>query len=186
VLLKEKQPLSTTPALPAPASSSFAQPPAKPLVTHEATDATGCGEKIKAALHLVLDGTPYREAASEVGLARRVPRGEAPESARGAHEAASRPVPGLADLSGSELERRLVEDPESIGTKDLSVINGIALDKVANYEGWRHRSHDPAGLASAAIGRLSQLEGKLKLSVVVEREPAAEGPKPPALEVEKD
>jgi hypothetical protein len=54
---------SSTPALPA------LTPPAKPPVTHEAIDATGLGEKIKAALHLVLDGTPYRDAAREVGLA---------------------------------------------------------------------------------------------------------------------
>jgi hypothetical protein len=146
---------------------------------------------MKAALHAVLDGTPYREAATAAGL----------RSHQDVYRAAKRlglldvhtkqlvaQCQRLADLSGSELERRLVEAPESIGTKDLSVINGIALDKVANYEGWRHRSHDPAGLASAAIDRLSQLEGKLKLSVVVEREPTAERetPKPVALDVGKD
>jgi hypothetical protein len=94
----------------------------------------------------------------------------------------------LADLSGAELERRLVEAPESIGTKDLGVIQGIALDKVANYEGWRTRNHDPGALAAQAVDRLAALEGKLTLSVTVERTPAPEreAPQPPALDVGKD
>ena len=53
----------STSALPA------AQAEAKPPVSHETIDATGCGPAMKAALHLVLDGVRYREAAREVGLA---------------------------------------------------------------------------------------------------------------------
>jgi len=163
---------SSSPSLPATSA-----PNAKPPVTHEAIDATQCGPAMKAALHAVLDGVPYRDAAREVGLA----------SHQDLHRAAKRlgllevhtkqlvaQCQRLADLSSSELERRLVEDPGSIGTKDLSVINGIALDKVANYEGWRHRNHDAASLASQAVDRLAALEGKLTMSVVVERTPPVE------------
>jgi hypothetical protein len=179
--------LSTTPTL--PASPPPAQPNAKP--THEAIDATGHGEKIKAALHLVLDGTPYRDAAREVGLA----------SHQDLHRAAKRmgllevhtkelvaQCKRLADLSGGELERRLVEDPASLGVKDLAVINGIALDKIAKYESWGRVDHDAAGLASAAVDRLAALEGRLSISVTVERTPSdgRETPQPTALNVGKE
>jgi hypothetical protein len=51
-------------------------------------------------------------------------------------------------LSGQELERRLVEDPASMGVKDLAVVNGIALDKIAKCESWARSTHDAAGLAA--------------------------------------
>jgi hypothetical protein len=134
---------------------------------------------------------PYREAALAAGLRSHQDVYRAAKRLGLLEVHTTRLVEGykrIADLSNQELERRLAESPEEISTKDLAVVSGIALDKVANYEGWRHRNHDPAGLASAAIDRLSQLEGKLKLSVVVEREPAAEreAPQPTALEVGKD
>ncbi|HKE10144.1 MAG TPA: hypothetical protein VKE73_01100 [Myxococcota bacterium] len=40
----------------------------------------------------------------------------------------------IVDLANHELERRVVEDPDSIATKDLAVAGGIAADKVAKYE----------------------------------------------------
>ena len=161
-------------------------------MTHESIDATGLGEKIKAALHLVLDGTPYRDAAREVGLASRQDLHRAAKRL-GLLEMHSKQLVAqcqrVADLSGAEVERRLVEHPESIGTKDLSVINGIALDKIAKYESWGRVDHDLAGAAAKAVDRLSQLEGQLKISVVtVERTPPAEreAPQPPALDIGKD
>jgi hypothetical protein len=158
-----------------PASDrSIPAPQPKPPVTHEAIDATGSGETMKAALYLVLDGTPYREAAHEVGLASHQDLYRAAKRLGLLHAHTKHLVAQcqrLADLNAGELERRLVENPESIRTKDLSVTNGIALDKIRAYEGWWHRSHDPAAVAAAAVDRLAALEGKLKLEVTVERTP---------------
>jgi len=36
----------------------------------------------------------------------------------------------LAELSNSELERRLIEESEKIMTRDLTVISGVAADNV--------------------------------------------------------
>ena len=82
-----------------------------------------------------------------------------------------------------------MDDPASLGVKDLAVINGIALDKIAKYESWGRVDHDLAGAAAKAVDRLSQIEGRLKISVVtVERTPPPERetPPPPALDVGKD
>jgi hypothetical protein len=35
----------------------------------------------------------------------------------------------IAELAYEELERRLIEDPEAIGAKDLSIVAGVAVDK---------------------------------------------------------
>jgi hypothetical protein len=157
-------------------------------VTHETIDATQCGEKIKAALHLLLDGVPYRDAAREVGLA----------SHQDLHRAAKRlglldvhtkqlvaQCKRVADLSGAELERRLVDDPASMGVKDLAVVNGIALDKIAKYESWGRDHADGSNLVGQVYDRLKALEGRVRLEVTVERTPLAERetPEPPALEL---
>jgi hypothetical protein len=160
-------------------------------VTHEGIDATGCGEKIKSALHLVLDGTPYRDAAREVGLASHQDLHRAAKRLGLLEVHTTRLVEGykrIADLSNQELERRLAESPEEISTKDLAVVSGIAADKVSAYEGWRHRNHDPAAAAAAAVDRLAALEGKLKLEITVERTPPAEREtrRLPALDVGND
>ena len=79
-----------------------------------------------------------------------------------------------------------MDDPASLGVKDLAVINGFALDKIAKYESW---GRVLAGAAAKAVDRLSQIEGRLKISVVtVERTPPPERetPPPPALDVGKD
>lgn len=169
--------MSTTPALPAPSA-----PPPRPPATHQEIDSRGFGEPMRKALHLVLDGTPYRDAAREVGLA----------SHQDLHRAAKRlgllevhtrelvsQCKRVAHLSGSELERRLVENPDSIGAKDLSVISGIALDKIAKFEGWGHSRALEFG--AAVVDRLSQLEGKL--NITVERAPSPGGAAPPTIDV---
>jgi hypothetical protein len=62
------------------------------------------------------------------------------------------------------------------------VVSGICADKVSTYEGWRHKNYDPGAAASAAIDRLSQLEGKVKLEVTVERTRPVEAPKAAAID----
>jgi len=45
------------------------------------------------------------------------------------------------------------------------VINGIASDKIAKYEGWGTRSHDPSASAANFLDRLAQIEGELTIKV---------------------
>ena len=94
---------------------------------------------MKSALRLVATGTDYRHAAEAVGY-------RSPKDLHGWAKRAGllevhsdRLIAGyrrIAHLSNQELERRLEESPEEIGTKDLAVVAGIASDKIAKYERW--------------------------------------------------
>jgi len=75
-------------------------------------------------------------------------------------------------MQGPPPTRVTEDDPESIPTKDLSLVAGIMLDKVSNYEGWRNRLHAPSATAASVADRLAQLEGKL--TITVERTPPVE------------
>lgn len=59
----------------------------------------------------------------------------------------------------------MVNDPESIATKDLAVVGGIASDKLARYESWGNSMRGPETAVAAVADRLSQLEGKLTITV---------------------
>ena len=117
----------------------------------------------------MLDGTPYRDAAREAGLA----------SHQDLHRAAKKPglleihssqlVGGfrrLVDLTNEELERRLVEHPDEISTKDLAVVGGIATDKVAKFEGWG-RDQGSSSVASQVADRLGALGGTLAYALIL-------------------
>jgi hypothetical protein len=116
---------------------------------------------MKAGLKLVLEGVPYRQAAAEVGLA----------SHQDLHREAKKlgllnihtkelveDYKRIAKLSNNELERRLVEEPEGIQTRDLTILSGVSADKAARYENWGHQeAWDPSQLTSS----LGQLMDKL-------------------------
>jgi hypothetical protein len=70
-----------------------------------------------------------------------------------------------------------VDDPESIATKDLAVVGGIASDKVAKYEGWGNSTRDPGTAVAAVVDRLAALEGRL--TITVERTSDTEPRRPP-------
>jgi hypothetical protein len=53
----------------------------------------------------------------------------------------------VATLSGEELRRRIADDPDAVTTRDLTVINGVATDKVLAYE--KNAKDDGGGYISA-------------------------------------
>ena len=94
---------------------------------------------MKGALALVAQGTPYREAAQAQGYAdhRDVYRWAKRAGLVEVHsEQLVASFRRISELSSAEIERRLVEEPETISTKDLAVIAGISADKIAKAERW--------------------------------------------------
>jgi hypothetical protein len=82
----------------------------------------------------------------------------------------------VAGLGAQELRRRLEQEPAAVASRDLSVLAGIATDKVAKFEGWG--SSGAAGDATVdkigvALARLAE-SGGVELSLSVTRPAAAE------------
>jgi hypothetical protein len=143
-------------------------------VTHETIDATGCGQEIKSALYLVLDGTPYRDAARKVGFA----------SHQDLHRAAKRlgllevlqprarrRHNRLADLSKRRARGRARERTGNIPTKDLAGGQPHRCGQGGEVRRLGNQKHDPGATVGAIFDRLSQLEGKVQLEVTVEPPP---------------
>ena len=116
-----------------------------------------CGERMKRALALVGDGTPYRDAAKQVGYRdhREVYRWSKRAGLLDVHsEQLVAAYKRISALSNAELERRLVENPEAIPTRDLAIIGGIAADKAAKYENWgRPQEQSSPNLCSRSFRR---------------------------------
>ena len=126
-------------------------PPDDPLA---AIKASRLGPAQKTALRLLAEGKSYREAARQAGLrstadlkrhAQRFGLVEAHNRARRALVVQEREwttaelIESMRQVAGrgaEELLRRLEEEPESIATRDLSVLTGVALDKIAKHERW--------------------------------------------------
>jgi hypothetical protein len=69
----------------------------------------------------------------------------------------------IADLANAELERRLVESPEEIATRDLTVVSGVAADKIAKLEG--SEPGRDADLVGALLARLQTVNASITLEV---------------------
>ena len=98
-----------------------------------------CGDRMKKALALVAEGMPYRDAAKEAGYRdhREVYRWAKRAGLLAVHsEQLVAVYKRIASLSNAELERRLIEHPEDIATRDLVIVSGVAADKAAKYENW--------------------------------------------------
>jgi hypothetical protein len=160
--------VTNTPALPTGQAT-------KSPATREEIDAFECSDAIRAGLHLIRDGVVYREAEARDGLASHKDLHVAPKQL-GLLSVHTRELVArckrVADLSAQEIERRLEDDPQSVDMKTLAVVHGIAMDKVARFENWGSRLHDPTASASQFLDRLSQLEGKIQITV--ERTPPDE------------
>src|SRR5262245_50692578 len=117
-----------------------------------------CTERMRAALRLVAEGTPYREAAEQAGYRdhREVYRWAKKAGLVEVHtKQLVASCKRIVALSNAELERRLIEAPEEISSKDLAVISGISADKAARYEGWgKQGDRDEAGITSPFLDRL--------------------------------
>jgi len=73
----------------------------------------------------------------------------------------------VAGKGARELLRRLIEEPELIQTRDLTVLTGVALDKLAKWERWDGdgEDEDRQKRLSQMLDRLSQFSGKVTLEV---------------------
>jgi hypothetical protein len=141
-------------------------PPIEPEAA-QAVEALPCGERMKAALRLVVAGRTYREAAAEMGYSdhRDVYRWAKRAGLLAAHDRqlveANRRVSALAN---AELERRLIDAPESIGTRDLAIIGGIAADKVVKFREREEETRGPDRLAQMlAALQSSDMEAHLAI-----------------------
>lgn len=123
-------------------------------------------EKTSIALAYWLNGYSWRECSEIVGWkdetckgARRV------ASQTGLYDVAARTdrligqSRRIAAKAGEELERRLTEKPEDIDTKQLAVVRGIEIDKVATREGWRSKG---AQEGPSYVGALTELAEQLR------------------------
>ncbi len=74
----------------------------------------------------------------------------------------------VAKLSGDEMERRLMDAPRDVTTRDLTVINGVATDKVLAYE--KQNRDDGGGYVSAleaVVKRVAESGVSMELKVTV-------------------
>ena len=151
-----------------------------------AIEASRLGPAQKAALRLLAEGRSYREAARAAGLrstadlkrhAQRFGLVEAHNEARGVLVLQEREVRSTALMAelrqvagkgARELLRRLDQEPESIPVRDLTVLTGVALDKLAKWEGWSgegdREEERQQGLAKI-LERLSQAGNTVTLGI---------------------
>ena len=134
----------------------------------QAIEALGCSARMKQALHLVADGAPYREAAHQMGFKDHRDLYRYAKSARLLEVHSERLVASyrrIASLANAELERRLVEEPETIDSKTLGIISGISADKAAKYEGWgaSHQGQPGAGVAELLARLHAQGGGRIEV-----------------------
>ena len=138
------------------------------------------GRPQKAALRLVAEGRSYREAAREAGLKSTADLRRHAErfGLRDTHlvvrevqkiEDSKTLVRELREVAGrgaQELVRRLVEDAQGIQTRDLTVLTGVAVDKLAKWESWGEQERDanPSGLG-ALLERLGASGGTVSVSI---------------------
>ena len=143
---------------------------------------TTLGDPIKRALQRIADGETYRAASKAEGYADGGPALYRAAVAYGVVSLNSARQIGrahrIADLSGSELEHRLLEKPEDFSDRDLSVARGIEIDKIAKRERWEKplERDDYLSAFDALAGRIGAEGGKVTLTVEVE-------PAQPAIDV---
>lgn len=133
-----------------------------------------CSDRMKQALVLIVDGCTYRDSAKEVGYRdhREVYRWAKRAGLLDVHtENLVAGYKRITALSNAELERRLVEHPEGIPTRDLAIIGGIAADKAARYENWgKPQEPDRSELLNHLFDRLQASSAGIELKVEVSRQ----------------
>ena len=106
-------------------------PPDSPEEAENAIVALTCTERMKAAVRLVAEGMAFRDAAVQVGYRdhREVYRWA---KRAGLVEVHTKQLVAsckrIVALSNAELERRLIEAPEEISSKDLAVSSRVPSD----------------------------------------------------------
>ena len=91
----------------------------------------------------------------------------------------------VATLATDELERRLVENPDEVSSRDLTVAAGVAIDKISAAENWSNADEDRStnvGLAALAQ-KIVEQGGTLELRVSPAAERAADAPEMEEIDV---
>lgn len=157
-----------------------------------AIECSRLGETQRKALRLVIEGRSYREAAHAVGLrstttlkahARRFGLAEAHNRARAAvvaeeaeaRTAATMAVVGkVAKLGAEKMLRRLQAEPGEIPTRELTVLTGVAIDKLAKWERWGETPADP-GAGARILDRIeAAVASGASLALTISRRPELE------------
>jgi hypothetical protein len=73
----------------------------------------------------------------------------------------------VANLGAKELRRRLKTDPDSIQTRDLTVLTGVAIDKVAKRERWGDEDDEDEGRRSRQFALLMERLAAISRKLVV-------------------
>jgi hypothetical protein len=123
----------------------------------EAIQASGLGDRMKRALQRVAGGWSTRDAAEAEGYAthqdvwRYCRRFDLVDIRTGRIMAGNGRI---AYLANELVEQRMVEKPDDISTRDLSIASGIAQDKLAKYERWgQDQESEDFG---EAVGRIAE------------------------------
>src|SRR5215468_8194713 len=133
-------------------------------------------ERMRRALLRIVYGSSCREAAREEGYASHQDVARAARRFGLLDASKERLLNGarrVAQLSQEELEERLTTESEEIGAKDLAIIAGIAIDKVARAERWDRAGSEADGYLDA-MDRVADLirERGIKLELRVSPAPA--------------
>ncbi len=163
-------PVASVPAVPEECADAWAR-----------VEASGVKDRMKRALFRVAHGEAVRQAAEAEGYASHAETYRAAKRFGLIDSQKQQLVAGcrrVARLTNEELERRLVEAPEDVSTRDLVVANGVAIDKIAKAERW-NQEHNDVGSFSEALQQMWQEFKKsgMKLEMVVsphpDKDPAA-------------
>ncbi len=138
-------------------------------------EASGVQDRMKRALLRVAHGEAVRQAAEAEGYASHAETYRAAKRFGLIDSQKQQLVAGcrrVARLTNEELERRLVEAPEDVSTRDLVVANGVAIDKIAKAERWS-QEHSEGGSFSEVLQQMWQEFKKsgMKLEMAVSPHP---------------
>ncbi len=141
-------------------------------------EASNVGDRMKRALRRVASGESFREAAQAEGYQTHSDVYRYARQYGLLNVKDELLIDGCRRVTGmglAELERRLVEDPESFSVKELGVTTGILLDKIAKKERWGLEPKEGAS-ALDVLERLADrvVRGELELELRVSRPDAAE------------
>jgi hypothetical protein len=140
---------------------------------------SGIDDRMRRALLRVAYGSSCREAARDEGYASHQDVARAARRFGLLDAKKDRIINGarrVAQLAQDELEDRLSEKPDDIGARDLAIIAGIAIDKVARAEKWDAGNDGPTTLADMLNSLADFLPPgeKINLKLEVERREAVE------------
>jgi hypothetical protein len=133
----------------------------------ELIEASRLCDRMKRALRRVAAGWPSREAAEAEGYATHQDLWRYARRYDLVDIRTKRIMDGnrrIAHLANELVEHRLVETPDAISTRDLSIASGIAQDKLAKHERWGQEEveNDLGATIGAFAAKLAHAGGRLQ------------------------